>query len=115
MVRTRGNGPLQFEGPRGITFNPTNNKVHVVDDNHRVQVLNSDLPSLICLGRVAVARGQFDEPYDIALEMCTYVAHSDNHRIQVFTAKGKFLRKFGRRGQGRGELHCMPYQYHNRH
>ena len=28
----------------------------------------------------------------------------DNHRIQVFTAKGEFLRMFGRRGQGRGEL-----------
>ncbi len=42
-VGTKGNGPLQFEGPRGITFNPTNNKVYVVDSNHRVQVLNSDL------------------------------------------------------------------------
>ena len=29
---------------------------------------------------------------------------SDNHRIQVFTAEGEFLRMFGRRGQGRGEL-----------
>ena len=30
----------------------------------------------------------------------------NNHRIQVFTAEGnsKFLRMFGRRGQGRGEL-----------
>ena len=27
-----------------------------------------------------------------------------NHRIQVFTAKGKFLRMFGRHGEGRGEL-----------
>ncbi len=35
-----------------------------------------------------------------------YVADSDNHRIQVFTAEEKFLRMFGRHGQGRGELNC---------
>ena len=34
----------------------------------------------------------------------SYVADRDNHRIQVFTAEGKFLRMFGRRGEGRGEL-----------
>ena len=28
----------------------------------------------------------------------------ENHRIQVFTAKGKFLRLFGRCGDDRGEL-----------
>ena len=34
-----------------------------------------------------------------------YVTDRDNNRIQVFTAEGKFLRMFGQRGQGRGELH----------
>ncbi len=33
-----------------------------------------------------------------------YVVDTDNHRIQVFTAEGKFLRMFGRVGGGRGEL-----------
>ena len=32
------------------------------------------------------------------------MADRNNHRIQVFTAEGKFLRMFGRRGQGKGEL-----------
>ena len=45
-VGNKGNGFLQFEYPHGITYNPTNNKVYVVDDNHRVQVLNSDLAIL---------------------------------------------------------------------
>ena len=27
-----------------------------------------------------------------------------NHRIQAFTAEGRFLKKFGRRGKGRGEV-----------
>ena len=32
------------------------------------------------------------------------MADRNNHRIQVFTAEGKFLKMFGRRGEGRGEL-----------
>ena len=33
------------------------------------------------------------------------MADTDNHRIQVFTADGKFLKMFGRCGQGKGELY----------
>jgi sugar lactone lactonase YvrE len=33
-----------------------------------------------------------------------YVADTDNTRIQVFTAKGGFLRKWGSRGEGDGQL-----------
>ena len=32
------------------------------------------------------------------------MADCNNYRIQVFTAEGKFLKIFGRRGAGRGEL-----------
>ena len=32
------------------------------------------------------------------------VADKHNHRIQVFTGEGKFLRMFGRCGRGSGEL-----------
>ena len=33
-----------------------------------------------------------------------YITDSSNHHIQVFTAGGKFLRMFGRYGEGSGEL-----------
>ena len=33
-----------------------------------------------------------------------YIADGDGHRIQVLTAEGKFLRKFGKYGRGDGEL-----------
>ncbi len=36
--------------------------------------------------------------------MKVYVADTANHRIEIFTAEGKFLRMFVRHGQGRGEL-----------
>ena len=32
------------------------------------------------------------------------MADCDGHRIQVFTAEGKFLRNFGKKGSGDGEL-----------
>ena len=41
-----------------------------------------------------------------ALGRCMWLT-ANNHRIQVFTAKGKFVRMFGRRGGGRGQLY-MP-------
>ena len=33
-----------------------------------------------------------------------HVADTENHRIQVFTADGDYLRQFGRKGKSRGEL-----------
>ena len=33
--------------------------------------------------------------------MCSYVADRGNHRIQVFTAEGKFLRMFSDGGKGK--------------
>lgn len=39
-----------------------------------------------------------------ALHGKVYVADSNNHRIQVFTAKGVFLTMLGSHGQGSGKL-----------
>ena len=33
-----------------------------------------------------------------------YVAYQYNHRIQVFTVDGVYLRQFGKKGKGEGEL-----------
>ena len=33
-----------------------------------------------------------------------YVADRGNHRIQVFSVDGRYLRQFGRKGKGEGEL-----------
>ena len=104
-VGTKDSRPLPFDYPTDIAFNTSNNKVYVVD-NHRVQVLNSDLIFSSTFGKEGSGKGQFDNPCGIACDSTgkVYVADTDNHRIQVFTAEGKFLTMFGRRGQGRGEL-----------
>jgi len=51
--------------------------------------------------------GQFHFPYNIAFDRSgdVYVADYSNHRIQVFTPEGQYLRTFGSKGAGPGELH----------
>ena len=68
---------------------------------HHVEILNSDLIRYFWEGV-----GHFDCPQHIACDNTgnVYVADWGNHRIQVFTAEGMFLRMFGRHGKGRGEL-----------
>ena len=58
------------------------------------------------IGKYGSDKGQFRHPTGIACDSAgnVYVADSANDRVQVFTAEGKFLRMFGRRGEGRGEL-----------
>ena len=98
-VGTQGEGPLQFNEPMYIAFNATNNKIYVTDDqNFRVQVLNSDLTFSNTFGKKGSGRGQFNGIRGIACDSTgnMYVVDTYNHRIQVFTAYGKFLRMFGK-------------------
>ena len=95
--------------PTGIAVNTRNNKVYVADsENHRIQVLNSDLTFSATFGKYGNDKGQFRSPSAVTCDSAgnVYVADCDNNRIQVFTAGGKFLRMFGKNGNGRGELNC---------
>ena len=101
-VGTKGTGPLQFINPMDVAFNTHNKKIYVVDNENRIQVLNSDLTFSNIIGK----KHGLANPWGVTCESTgnVYVADSRNHRIQVFTANGKFLRKFGCRGKGEGEL-----------
>ena len=48
----------------------------------------------------------FNSPEDMAMdtEERIYILDSGNHRIQIFSSKGKYLRTIGRLGQGPGEF-----------
>ena len=62
-IGTKGDGPLQFGSPHGITFNAANNKVYVVEYlNYRVQILNFDLTFSGMFGRSGSGKGQFEYP-----------------------------------------------------
>ena len=105
-VGTGGAGRLQFSQPRDIAINTVNNKVYVADClNNRIQVLNSDLTFSTTFGKPGHSQ-QFKSPYGITCDSAgnVYIADSGSYSVQVFTAEGKFLRMFGKYGDGRGEL-----------
>ncbi len=62
------------------------------------------------IGQAGTGPGEFNRPEGLAVDAQDrlYVADSCNHRIQVFSNNGKFLREFGKAGSGLGEL-SYPY------
>ena len=106
-VGTWGNGPLQFQRPRGVVIHPHTGKVYVADcNNHRIQVMNSDLTYSSSFGTYGSNKGEFMFPYDICTDKKgnVYVADGKNHRIQVFTVNGEYLWQFGKKERRDGEL-----------
>ena len=107
-VGTKGNGPLQFEPPKGIAVNRTTGQVVVTEyGNDRVQVLNSNLTFSHMFGSKGSEQGQFYCPIDVAVDNkgFVYVADCDNHRIQKFTPEGQFVCSFGTKGSQPGQLY----------
>ena len=65
---------------------------------------------LACYGKAGEGRGEFNRAEGICVDAQDrlYVADSCNHRVQVFTRDGKYIREFGKAGTGPGEL-SYPY------
>ena len=106
-VGQKGTKHLEFTTPAGVAINHRNRKVYICDkDNYRIQILNADLTFSSSFGSRGSGDGQFNYPWNVALDSTrnVYVADGRGNCIQVFTAEGKFLRKFGKKGSGDGEL-----------
>jgi DNA-binding beta-propeller fold protein YncE len=112
-----GSEPGRFQEPHGIAVGP-DGTLYVTDGrNHRVQVFSPDGRLLRtwgsfcalyesgapgCIdpdgpGPMPLGAGQFNEPWGIAVgpDDTVYVADLWNHRVQQFTADGRFLRAWG--------------------
>jgi DNA-binding beta-propeller fold protein YncE len=61
-------------------------------------------------GRAGTSPGEFNRPEGLCVDGQDrlYVADSCNHRIQVFSNEGRFIRAYGKAGSGKGEL-SYPY------
>ena len=102
-VGSQGSNHLQFNSPVGICFNKANNALYVCDNgNHRIQVLSTDLTFKSSFGTQGNGNGQFQNPRDAALDDANnlYVTEYYSHRVQVFTAEGRFLRAFTNKAIG---------------
>ena len=107
VIGTAGAQPGQFQNPRDIALAP-DGTLYVADTfNNRIQHLAADGTVLQVWGSFAdISKGQapggtFYEPWGIAVgpDGSVYVADTWNHRIQKFTADGKFVNMWGYFGQ----------------
>jgi DNA-binding beta-propeller fold protein YncE len=103
-----GTSPGQFQRPRDLAL-AADGTIYVADtDNHRIQHLSWDGTSLQTWGSFGdVSQGQadggiFNQPWGIAVgrDGSVYVADTWNHRVQKFTADGKFISMWGYFGTG---------------
>lgn len=106
IVGSGGAEPGQFNAPRGIAFAP-DGSFYVADSrNHRIQRFSAQGEFLGMWGSYGdgstgqAAPGAFNEPWGVAVgpDGSVYVSDTWNHRIQKFTADGKFLQAWGRYG-----------------
>ena len=101
-----GRDTVELKNPVSINIHPDSKKIILSDyANHCLQILNPDLTFHSSFSN----KGQFYRPWNVAFDNAgnMYVGEqrSDNSAcIQVFTAEGQFLRKFGNTGSGKGEL-----------
>ncbi len=67
-------------------------------------------PYLWGFGHPGTGPGEFNRPEGLAVDTQDriYVADSCNHRIQIFSSDGKFIRAYGKAGKGPGEF-SYPY------
>ncbi|RUS89058.1 hypothetical protein EGW08_003169, partial [Elysia chlorotica] len=67
--------------------------------------------SSVCqFGHRGTASGEFTCPRGVTaspMDDKIYIADSSNHRVQVFSSRGVFIKTFGRHGQDEGEFDCL--------
>ena len=81
---TKGTGPGQFDGPRGIAVDSQGNVWVSEFGNHRIQKFSASGQSLGTTGRQGAQSGQMDQPFGLAIDVrgALLVAEWGNNRVQ---------------------------------
>jgi uncharacterized protein (TIGR03663 family) len=104
---TAGAAPGQFQAPHAIAFSPDGTMYIADGKNNRIQHVTATGQVLQVWGSFGdistgnAPGGTFNEPWGVAVgpDGSVFVADTWNHRIQKFTADGKFVKEWGYFGQ----------------
>ncbi|HTC61076.1 MAG TPA: 6-bladed beta-propeller [Solirubrobacteraceae bacterium] len=95
-----GEGEHALSDPQGVAIQQSTGEVYVVDGrNDRVEVFSAAGTFIRAFGSRGNGNGQFKEPTLIAIDNSTglpgdvYVLDTSRNRVQVFDAKGDYLRQ----------------------
>ncbi len=107
----------ELTSPVGIGIHPHTKMIYITTENknNSIQILHPNLTYYKGFGSASEIskeskragnvseKGKFNQPKDVAFDSAgnVYIADNENHRIQVFTAEGEYLRMFGDRSNSR--------------
>ena len=79
---------------------------HVCCSPFVVKVKCGVFRQVLTFGQKGSSRRMFDRPWGLAVNNRNEIAVTDcgNHRVQIFTSDGQYIRSFGREGTGQGEF-----------
>lgn len=104
---SKGSGPGKFTDPHALCFDRNHNLVITDAIAGHVYRYTRDGKLISELGSGPGSdAGQFKGPRDVKVDKAgnIFVSDGDNHRIQVFSPSGQFLRSFGQKGTAPGEM-----------
>ena len=99
-IGKKGWGEGLLDKPMGVAVTAKDEMLVADNQNHRVQVFDSNGTFLRSFGRQGKNAGEFNSPFGIATDKDRkiFVADHSNHGVQIFSWEGRHLGSFG--GQG---------------
>lgn len=109
MFGSEGKGDGEFDLPTDIAFDKGLVYVSEYGGNDRVQVFDQKWRKLFQFGHWGKGDGEFSRPQAMVIDTgLIYITDACNHRIDVFTTEGKWVRSMGSTGSGLGQFR-FPY------
>ena len=96
----KGSGDGMFKDPMGVAVSDRDEILVADNENHRVQVFDSNGTFLRCFGCKGKNTGEFNRPFGIAIDKGRniFISEWNNHRVQIFSWEGGYLDSFGSQG-----------------
>ena len=99
-IGKEGLGEGMLIGPMGVAVTAKDEEVVADNQNHRVQVFDSNRTFLRSFGHKGENSGEFKNPTGIAIDKDRNILVSEcyNHRVQILSWEGRHMGSFGSKG-----------------